>query len=171
MSIGIVTGRENLIGSTSGLVAPRDSSDSIILASTLGMVLATVTTSANNSIGNDVFIKRGLPDVFGSRFTGDLEAEKVAIEVRPATDKLESTISEVGNPRLRWLHYVSSRLRTMSERTSDAELPVIDVRVINRALDLAHRLFPPNVPPPSVGTTDDGGVDFVWHRGGWDVED
>jgi hypothetical protein len=144
--------------STSGLV-PSD----LYLDLVLGLA-----TSVNLSVWHSPLLGPQAPWKFVGRFTGALDTEQVLVAM-PATDKLEPTVSETGEP-LRWLQYVASRLRTMSERRDDAELPVLGENVVARAYDDAYHFFPPNVPPPSVGTTTDGGVEFAWHRGGWDVE-
>jgi hypothetical protein len=68
-----------------------------------------------------------------------------------------------------WMAYVSDRLSTMATRSDGLDLPRVQEDVIANAYQVAD-LFPRNVPAPQVGTTIDGGVQFAWHRGGWDIE-
>jgi len=70
----------------------------------------------------------------------------------------------------RWREYVEGRLQLMTEQTNDPELPTVDDAAVARAREIAYHVLPRRVPAPQVGTTADGGVEFAWHRGGWDIE-
>jgi hypothetical protein len=95
----------------------------------------------------------------------------VPIQALPVTDWREPLIDpETGSPSYRWLPYVTSRLLEMSRRGPDPELPMVHPRAISQAIRVAAELIPPRAPAPSVVTSLDGGVEFIWHRGGWDVE-
>lgn len=66
-----------------------------------------------------------------------------------------------------WVDYVSDRLRAIAE---DPEPGLPSVEVINRARSWIMHLLPPAAPAPAVLPSEDGGIDFVWHRAGWNVE-
>jgi hypothetical protein len=66
-----------------------------------------------------------------------------------------------------WVDYVSCRLDAIAENT---ELGLPAAEVINRARSWILHLLPPGAPAPAVLPSEDGGIDFVWHRDGWNVE-
>lgn len=66
-----------------------------------------------------------------------------------------------------WVDYVSERLRAIEE---DPEPGLPPVEVINRARSWIMHVLPPAAPSPAVLPSEDGGIDFVWHRAGWNVE-
>ena len=71
----------------------------------------------------------------------------------------------------RWLNYVTVRLNDMAARREPLEdLPIPSAMALRRAFQVAFSTFPPDMPAPSVGTTLEGGVEFAWHRNGWDLE-
>jgi hypothetical protein len=72
-------------------------------------------------------------------------------------------------PVSRWFSYVNMRLHQMAEHqlTSHA---YPDAPIIQRAWSEAVSLFPLSAPTPSVVPSDEGGVAYVWHKRGWDLE-
>lgn len=72
----------------------------------------------------------------------------------------------------RWLHYVMARLRELQRLIyePDDETPSPQPEALERALPEIARFMGSDTPTPSVVPTYDGGVQFVWHRGGWDLE-
>ena len=72
----------------------------------------------------------------------------------------------------RWLPYVIGRLRELLHFAYDPDegLPPPHPEAIQRALPELIRFMRVDAPTPSVVPTFEGGVQFVWHKGGWDVE-
>ncbi len=73
----------------------------------------------------------------------------------------------------RWLPYVQARLSEMAEgvRTVGADESISpDPAALRRALPELTSLLDERTPAPSVVPTVDGGVQFVWHKAGWDIE-
>lgn len=66
-----------------------------------------------------------------------------------------------------WIDYVSDRLNAIAE---DPEPGLPQAEVINRARSWIMHLLPPSSPAPAVLPSENGGIDFVWHRKGWNVE-
>lgn len=71
-----------------------------------------------------------------------------------------------------WLPYVMGRLRELLQLTFDQDegAPPLHPEAIQRALLELIRFMRVDTPTPSVVPTFDGGVQFVWHKSGWDVE-
>lgn len=70
----------------------------------------------------------------------------------------------------RWLPYVVRRLTQMrDEQTPDRGCYPGPV-VLSEALHVAATVFDAGTATPSVVPSEEGGVQFVWHRAGWDVE-
>lgn len=59
------------------------------------------------------------------------------------------------------IRYVDARLDDISQRFQ---------RTIDRTRQLVHKLLTEGVRTPSVVTSEDCGVDLVWHCNGWDVD-
>lgn len=73
----------------------------------------------------------------------------------------------------RWLPYVLRRLNDLASRYGEEpteESVLADPRALERSLHVLGALIDDTTPAPSVVPTLHGGVQFVWHRGGWDVE-
>jgi hypothetical protein len=71
----------------------------------------------------------------------------------------------------RWLPYIMSRLGELQVvEEPDDEVPTPYPEALNRALPELIRFMRIDTPTPSVVPTYEGGVQFVWHKGGWDVE-
>jgi len=72
----------------------------------------------------------------------------------------------------RWLPYVMTRLQELMTLAyePDDEVPAPHPEAIQRALHELIRFMRFDTPTPSVVPTFDGGVQFVWHKGGWDIE-
>ena len=66
-----------------------------------------------------------------------------------------------------WVDYVSDRLTAIAE---DPEPGLPHAEVVNRARSWIMHLLPPNAPAPAVLPSENSGIDFVWHRDGWNVE-
>jgi len=70
-----------------------------------------------------------------------------------------------------WHGYVMRRLKDLREGRGDftgLERPT--ALVVGRAGDVASALFPSDTPAPSVVPSEDGEVEFYWHRAGWELE-
>lgn len=48
--------------------------------------------------------------------------------------------------------------------------PAPDDSTLGASLRVLHRLMACIASPPSVGATAEGGLQFEWHEGGWDIE-
>lgn len=73
----------------------------------------------------------------------------------------------------RWLDYVMQRLNALSDRLGEPEegsAPLADPRALERALEELRTALGAQTPSPSVVPTVEGGVQFVWHQAGWDIE-
>ena len=72
----------------------------------------------------------------------------------------------------KWLPYVMSRLQELLVLAyePDDETPSPHPEAVQRALSELVRFMSRETPTPSVVPTFDGGVQFVWHKAGWDVE-
>jgi hypothetical protein len=72
----------------------------------------------------------------------------------------------------RWLPYVVTRLGELAhlayEPDDDVSSP--HPEAVKRALPELVRFMGSDTPTPSVVPTFDGAVQFVWHKGGWDIE-
>ncbi len=82
---------------------------------------------------------------------------------------LASATSAGIDPRARWIGFTEKRLTDLVEERTDEGDRVVKEGVIAKAWSYVFRLFGANVPTPSVLPTDDGGVEFAWHKGGWDL--
>lgn len=72
-----------------------------------------------------------------------------------------------------WLPYVLRRLNDLALKLDepDPDDPAIpDPIALERSLAELQRLLADDTPTPSVVPTSEGGVQFVWHKGGWDIE-
>lgn len=90
---------------------------------------------------------------------------------RERSGQAKVTVDDDGAPR--WLAYVLRRLNELGEDrvTSTADEPQAPTTAaLMRALKDVTTLLPPTCPTPSVVPTADRGVQFVWHKNGWDVE-
>lgn len=71
----------------------------------------------------------------------------------------------------RWGAYVEQRLGEMERGEGDyTELRRPSAATVARAREVAAGTFRDSTPTPSVVPTADGGIDFVWHKNGYDVE-
>lgn len=68
------------------------------------------------------------------------------------------------------LDYVGQRLSQMLVRSVFEQEPYPGRLVLVRSAMYARALLRAYVPTPSVVPSEEGGVTFVWHKGGWDVE-
>lgn len=87
-------------------------------------------------------------------------------KVSPSDRPYSSGIAATPHPS--WRPYISRRLSDMWMREPAAGYPTR--LTLNRAWRTALRIFDEATPTPSVVPGDDGSVQFVWHRNGWDVE-
>lgn len=72
-----------------------------------------------------------------------------------------------------WLPYVLRRLNDLASRYCDEPTEgclLAHPDALERSLHVLGELLPDTAPAPSVVPTLDGGIQFVWHRGGWDLE-
>jgi len=72
----------------------------------------------------------------------------------------------------RWMPYVIGRLTELQRSLvqPDDEIPTPDPAALERSLVELARIMEVDTPTPSVVPTFDGGVMFVWHKAGWDIE-
>lgn len=78
-------------------------------------------------------------------------------------------VVKVEDPAPQWLGYVLGRLSDLAEQSDDPDLHVNE-EALQRALRDLATVLGPEMPAPSVVPTEEDGVQFVWHRGGWDLE-
>jgi hypothetical protein len=75
-----------------------------------------------------------------------------------------------GTPR--WFNYVKRRLDEL-EQADDVDdedtYPKPPLETILKAWETGCRLFKSNTPTPSVVPSDEGGIEFAWHKYGWDL--
>lgn len=90
--------------------------------------------------------------------------------IRTALTDRHSSIAhdQVVRDETKWASYVLDRLDKLS--LADDGQPAPTPEVINRARNAVIDTLPLRAPAPSVLPTTDGGVDFVWHQNGWNVE-
>ena len=67
----------------------------------------------------------------------------------------------------RWLGEVVMRLERLRPGRSEEAVPE---QVLVDALYALMQFLPADATAPAVAPTGNGGVQFEWHRGGWDVE-
>jgi len=83
-----------------------------------------------------------------------------------------ATWNEVGvSPR--WFNYVESRLGDLERFVEEPDIeayPKPPLETIQTARSLALTWFAIDTPTPSVVPSEEGGVQYVWHKGGWDFE-
>ena len=93
---------------------------------------------------------------------------------RPINSRRGSAITDVTEavgPTRRWLKYVTMRLNEIAARKDDFEgVPRASSEAVSQAFEFAYLHLPPYTSTPSVGTSPDGGVEFSWHEGGWELE-
>ncbi len=71
----------------------------------------------------------------------------------------------------RWGAYVGQRLGELERGEGDyTELRCPSAATVARARKVAAETFRDGTPTPSVVPNADGGIDFVWHKNGYDVE-
>ena len=71
----------------------------------------------------------------------------------------------------RWGAYVEQRLGELERGEGDyTGLRRPSAATVAHARKAAAETFRDTTPAPSVVPTDDGGIDFVWHKNGYDVE-
>jgi hypothetical protein len=71
----------------------------------------------------------------------------------------------------RWGAYVSQRLDELERGEGDCTgLRRPSAAAVAHARKAAAETFRDTTPAPSVVPTADGGIDFVWHKNGFDVE-
>jgi hypothetical protein len=88
----------------------------------------------------------------------------------PATD---FATNQVPNRTPRWFNYVNRRLDELehyqvvdSENDAYPKPPPVAIR---EAWRVAYRLLDSATPTPSVVPAEEGGVEFAWHKNGWDL--
>jgi len=67
----------------------------------------------------------------------------------------------------RWLDEIVMRLERLRPGRCEEAVPE---QVLVDALYALMQFLPPDATAPAVAPTGNGGVQFEWHRGGWDVE-
>ena len=77
-----------------------------------------------------------------------------------------------GTPR--WFNYLKRRLDYLQnyqvpDAADDDAYPKPPEETIKRAWQVAYKLFDVDTPTPSVVPADEGGVEFAWHKNGWDL--
>jgi hypothetical protein len=71
----------------------------------------------------------------------------------------------------RWGAYVTQRLDELERGEGDyTDLKRPSAATVAHARKVAAETFRDSTPTPSVVPTADGGIDFVWHKNGYDVE-
>lgn len=114
-------------------------------------------------------------------FTGmDVEPTAVGEMVRATSSAFEPLVPRLVRVRVglhrdppRWLPYVLGRLNALAHKLDephpdDVGLP--DPVALERSLSELQSLLADETPSPSVVPTAESGVQFVWHKGGWDLE-
>lgn len=112
--------------------------------------------------------------------TGLDEPEQYGSSARTGTSAFElvvprPTIVRVAGGRgvPRWLPHVLQRLNDLEaalHEPADEARVLPDPQAVWRALRELGGILGDRIPTPSVVPTVDGGVQFAWHKAGWDVE-
>lgn len=108
-----------------------------------------------------------LIDFHGSRYPSADQLAAFAPRQRPVKVRLERSAEAP-----RWLTYVIDRLEELNRLLVEpqGEIPVPYPEALGRAFGELTRFMGAYSPTPSVIPTADGSVQYVWHKGGWDVE-
>ncbi len=74
----------------------------------------------------------------------------------------------------RWFTYLKRRLDYLqdypvSDASDEDAYPKPPEETVKRAWDVACQLFDTDTPTPAVVPADEGGVEFAWHKNGWDL--
>lgn len=76
-------------------------------------------------------------------------------------------------PPASWLADVIRRMEAIAHYAANwdgAGARPISTAAKRSAAQLVGAIAQPSLPSPTVGATPEGGIQFEWHRGGWDVE-
>jgi hypothetical protein len=93
------------------------------------------------------------------------------LQIRVTTDPAAERSTAIIQPTARWLAYVERRMQELAVNEDDPHgYPARDQHVIQRAWECAAKWFTQSTPAPSVVPTAEGGIEFVWHKCGWDLE-
>lgn len=88
------------------------------------------------------------------------------------TPDFPSNDRDDGTPR--WFNYVNRRLDALeaypqSDPTDPEAYPKPPPETIRSAWRVAHMLFDRGTATPTVVPAEEGGVEFAWHKNGWDL--
>jgi hypothetical protein len=66
-----------------------------------------------------------------------------------------------------WFNYFHERLHHLGQCVNAPGYPRLEL--VNEVWSSAPVLLAPATPTPSVVPAENGGIDLIWHRGGWDI--
>ena len=136
------------------------------------------TESSVRDTGEAGFFPRWSWGTFDSSATaaGILSRKGTSTQLVPIDDsayweRVDACIRTTTEPS-RWFRYVWRRLDQLEsgENRDDPEESYPTPQTVSYAREVAQILFKPRTPTPSVVPGDNGGVAFVWHKGGLDIE-
>jgi len=87
----------------------------------------------------------------------------------PPTDFATNEVPD-GTPR--WFKYISRRLDDLERYPivdADDDYPKPPMETIREAWSVVCELFDSRTPTPSVVPAEEGGIEFAWHKNGWDI--
>lgn len=92
---------------------------------------------------------------------------KVSAVAFLAVETQEVGTVRVENDAPNWLPYVIDRLNVIAG-SPDAD--DVNSGALGRVLEVLRQLLRSDTPTPSVVPCEDGGIQCVWHKAGWDLE-
>jgi hypothetical protein len=155
-----------------------------------GLPAASQTTSAYRD--SLYFLNKTFASYRGTSATSSGRSDQALIETHvrgstptkiyffsPETDfprgELASASSNAvpdGTPR--WFNYLKRRLDYLQnypvpDTADDDAYPKPPEETVKTAWQIAYKLFDVDTPTPSIVPADEGGVEFAWHKNGWDL--
>ena len=94
---------------------------------------------------------------------------RLAAALRDAVDS-RSSRAPINAAESRWMSYVYLRLESLLLNPDPEFNPYPTQEDIQAAWRVVQDVLRPETPTPSVVPSEDGGIQFVWHKAGWDIE-
>jgi hypothetical protein len=127
---------------------------------TIGVLAGTAIVATNLSVANPRNILEETtprPISYSNRLFAS-----AATELFDADLGIVYATRELAQSRSRWYRYVARRLAELAIGKSVSDMPVPSAVLCDRAFSVAEELFDSDTPTPSVVSSEDGTVLFVW---------